>query len=142
MRRKEIMTNTLITSASFNRRRSGLFFYSFLLAVLLGPCFMPVFTSASEPLTNAARANSVDEINRAGEQALIEGKNSMEKGDYQKSIVLLTAAYEKLPLLGDYALLWRSRAYEGQGNTDKALEDLKTIKEKYKESPLVKKARL
>ncbi|MGO9013778.1 MAG: transglycosylase SLT domain-containing protein [Dissulfurispiraceae bacterium] len=142
MKRKEIMTNTLITSASFNRRRSGLFFYSLLLAVLLVPCFMPVFTSASEQLTNTARANAVDEINRAGEQALIEGKNSMGKGDYQKSIALLTAAYEKLPLLGDYALLWRSRAYEGNGDRDKALEDLKTITEKYKESPLVKKARL
>src|SRR5208283_2468086 len=61
---------------------------------------------------------------------------------YEKSIILLTAAYEKLPLLGDYALLWRSKAYEGNGNPDRALEDLRTIKEKYKESPLVKKARL
>src|SRR5208282_125115 len=41
-----------------------------------------------------------------------------------------------------YALLWRSRAYDGNGNPDKALNDLRTLKEKYKESPLVKKARL
>ena len=142
MKQKEIMIHTLITLANFNRRRSVLFFYCFLLAVLLAPGFMPVLTSASEPLTNAAGANAVAEINHEGAQALIEGKNSMEKGDYEKSIALLTAAYEKLPLLGDYALLWRSRAYEGNGNPDKALEDLKTIKEKYKESPLVKKARL
>jgi len=112
------------------------------LEVLLAPFFTPALTSASEPLPNAAGADAVAEINHEGEQALIQGKNSMEKGDYEKSVPLLTAAYEKLPLLGDYALLWRSRAYEGQGNTDKALEDLKTIKEKYKESPLVKKARL
>ncbi len=136
------MIRTLITSANFNRRRSVLFFHSFLLAVLLGAGFMPVLTSASEPLPNSAEANSVAEMNHEGARALINGKNSMEKGDYEKSIALLTAAYEKLPLLGDYALLWRSRAYESNGNPDKALEDLRTIKEKYKESPLVKKARL
>ena len=142
MKRKEIMIHTLITLANFNRERSVLFFYSFLLAVLLALGFMPVLTSASEPLPNAAGANAVAEISHEGAQALIKGKNSMEKGDYEKSITLLTAAYEKLPLLGDYALLWRSRAYEGNGNPDKALEDLRTIKEKYKESPLLKKARL
>ncbi len=136
------MIHTLITLANFDRRRSVLFFYSFLLAVLLAPGFMPVVTSASEPLPNTAEADSVAEINHEGEQALIKGKNSVEKGDYEKSIALLTAAYEKLPLLGDYALLWRSSAYEGNGNPDKALEDLRTIKEKYKASPLVKKARL
>lgn len=136
------MTDTSITSENFSRRRSGPFFCSFLLVVILAPCFIPVFTFASETLTKPASANTVDQINHEGEQALIDGKNSMENGDYQKSIALLTAAYEKLPLLGDYALLWRSRAYEGNGDRDKAIEDLKTIRDKYKESPLVKKARL
>jgi soluble lytic murein transglycosylase len=112
------------------------------LAVLLAPSLLPVLTFASGPLPKAAGAEAVTEINREGAQALITGRNIMEKGDYEKSIALLTAAYEKLPLLGDYALLWRSRAYEGNGNPDKALEDLRTIEEKYKESPLVKKARM
>ena len=134
------MIHTLITLANFNRPRSAIFFYIFLLAVILAPGFMPALTSASGPI--ASGANAAAEINHAGAQALIKGKDSMEKGDYEKAITLLTAAYEKLPLLGDYALLWRSRAYEGNGNPDKALEDLRTIKEKYKESPLVKKARL
>ncbi len=133
--------HTLITSANFNRLRSVLFFYSFLLAVLVAPGFMPALTSASEPLHDAAGTNAPPVTNREGAEALIGGKNSMERGDYEKSIALLTAAYEKLPLLGDYALLWRSRAYEGNGNPDKALEDLRTIEEKYKESPLVKKVR-
>ncbi len=136
------MIHTLITSANFKRRLSALFLYNLMPALLLAPFNMPALTYASQPLTNTAGANAVGEINREGEQALIEGKNSLEKGDYEKSIALLSAAYEKLPLLGDYALLWRSRAYEGNGNLDKALEDLKTIKEQYKESPLVKKARL
>jgi soluble lytic murein transglycosylase len=113
-----------------------------LIAVLLAAGFMPVLTSASGPLPNAAESNAVGKMNHEGAQALISGKKSLEKGDYEKSIALLTAAYEKLPLLGDYALLWRSRAYEGNGNPDNALKDLMTIKEKYIESPLVKKARL
>jgi len=85
--------------------------------------------AALEPVPNAA-------------QSLLEGKNSIERCEYEKAITLLTAAYEKLPVLGDYALLWRSRAYEGMENSDKALEDLKSIKEKYTGSPLLKQARL
>ncbi len=136
------MIHTLIISATSDRRRPVLFFYSLLLAVLLAPGIMPVLTSASELLPDAAGANAAAEKNHDGAQALIKGKDSLERGDYEKSIALLTVAYEKLPLLGDYALLWRSRAFEGAGEPDKALEDLSTIKEKYKESPLVKKARL
>jgi len=140
MKQKEIMIHILVTSANFNRLRSVLFFYSFLLGILLAPGFMPVSTLAAEPLPDMQAVSAAAEINHEGSQALIKGKNSMEKSDYEKSIALLTTAYEKLPLLGDYALLWRSMAYEGSGNPDKALEDLMTIKEKYKESPLVKEA--
>ncbi len=136
------MIHTLITLANFNRQRSTPFFYSLLLALLLTPGLIPVLTYASEPLPPVAGAGTMAETNHDGAQALAEGRNSMEKGDYEKAIALLTAAYEKLPLLGDYALLWRSRSYDGNGNPDKALEDLRIIKEKYKESPLVRKARL
>ena len=142
MKQKEIMIHTLITLANFNRQRSAPFFYSLLLALLLAPGFIPVLTYASEPLPPVAGSRTIAEINHDGARALAEGKNSMEKGDYEKAIALLTTAYEKLPLLGDYALLWRSRSYDGNGNPDKALEDLRIIKEKYKESPLIRKARL
>ena len=143
MKQKEITMHTLITSTNFNRRSPvRLLFSFFLLAVMLGPGLMPALIFAAGPLPNAAETNAATAINHEGAQALINGKNSIEKGDYEKSIALLTEAYEKLHLLGDYALLWRSMGYEGNGELDKALEDLRAIKEQYKDSPVVKKARI
>ncbi len=72
---------------------------------------------------------------------LASGKESLDKGDYESAAVLLTRAYEQLPLLGDYALLWRAKAYASRGDIERALADLKTVKEKYPDSPLMKKLR-
>lgn len=73
---------------------------------------------------------------------LLNGKNSLDKGDYESAISQLTTAYEKLPVLGDYALLWRARAYEDKGDMDRATADLRTIKERFKDSPLIKNVRI
>jgi soluble lytic murein transglycosylase len=73
---------------------------------------------------------------------LSEGKKNLDVKNYEKAISQLTAAYEKLPVLGDYALLWRSKAHEGQGDIEKAIEDIRAVKEKYKDSPLIKNARV
>lgn len=73
---------------------------------------------------------------------LLNGKNSLDKGDYENAISQLTTAYEKLPVLGDYALLWRARAYEDKGDMDRATADLRTIKERFKDSPLIKNVRI
>ncbi|MCL4456886.1 MAG: transglycosylase SLT domain-containing protein [Nitrospirae bacterium] len=72
---------------------------------------------------------------------LAEGKTSFNKLDNETAIEKLTAAYEKVPVLGDYILLWRARAYEAKGDIDKALADIKTIKDGYKDSPVIKSAR-
>jgi soluble lytic murein transglycosylase len=73
---------------------------------------------------------------------LLNGKNSLDKGDYESAISQLTTAYEKLSLLGDYALLWRARAYEDRGDIERAIADLRTIKELFKDSPLIKNVRI
>lgn len=73
---------------------------------------------------------------------LLNGKNSLDKGDYESAISQLTTAYEKLPVLGDYALLWRARAYEDRGDMDRAIADLRTVKERFKDSPLIKNVRI
>ncbi len=119
-----------IMSINFNPR-SQVHLYLFLLPVLFALCFMPASQTFGGP---------VQETVPDGAQALLRGKNYMECGNYEKAIALLTVAYEKLPLLGDYALLWRAKAYEGAGNSDRALQDLRSLKEKYRESRLVKKA--
>ena len=109
------------------------------ITFLLLPAALPA--SAEQPkITQEEQASEDKDTDKA--LCLVKGKNSLDKGDFERAVVLLTASYEKLPILGDYALLWRARAFEGKGDTDKALEDLRTIREKYKESPLLKKARL
>lgn len=73
---------------------------------------------------------------------LLSGKNSLDKGDHENAISQLTTAYEKLPVLGDYALLWRAKAYEDSGDIDRAIADLRTVKERFKDSPLIKNVRI
>jgi soluble lytic murein transglycosylase len=73
---------------------------------------------------------------------LLNGKNSLDKGDYENAISQLTTAYEKLPVLGDYALLWRARAYEDRGDIERAIADLRTVRERFKDSPLIKNVRI
>ncbi|MBF0558147.1 MAG: transglycosylase SLT domain-containing protein [Nitrospirae bacterium] len=141
MKQKEIMMPTLITLKSFSRR-SPAHLFSLLFSVLVAIVFAYASFSPSGLASAAEGANAVNDKNYDAAQSLLQGKNSLENGEYDKAILLLTAAYEKLPVIGDYALLWRSKAYEGKENHAGAIEDLRTIKLKYKESPLLKKARL
>jgi soluble lytic murein transglycosylase len=101
-------------------------FYLLLLSVALLITFLTTISLASDDVSNY----------------LLNGKNSLDKGDYENAISQLTTAYEKLPVLGDYALLWRARAYEDRGDIDRAIADLRTIKERYKDSPLIKTVRI
>lgn len=94
-------------------------------------------------VTSAPASGTNSSLNKSElYRSLAEGKSFLDKGDYYNAATKLTEAYDKLPLLGDYALLWRARAFEGKGDFDKALGDLKSIREKFKESPLIKKTRI
>ncbi|HEX8947869.1 MAG TPA: transglycosylase SLT domain-containing protein [Dissulfurispiraceae bacterium] len=114
-----------------------------LLIIALLLCLSP---GAAFPQTKTPAAPEALKTEEASAHSsahfLREGKTSLDKGNFDKAATLLSSSYEKLPVLGDYALLWRSKAYEGRGDMDKALADLRTLKEKYRESPLLKKAKL
>lgn len=71
-----------------------------------------------------------------------DGKDSLDRGDYKNAIIQLSKAIEDFDILSDYILLWRAKAYEGNGDINKAIADLKTIKENYKDTPLIKKIRI
>jgi len=73
---------------------------------------------------------------------ILSGKTSLERGDYDKAIVLLTAAADEMPFLGDYILFWRAQALDGKSETGKALEDLRTVLSKFPDSPIIKSVRM
>jgi soluble lytic murein transglycosylase len=86
------------------------------------------------------QALAVTDIETA--KVLLSGRKSLDASDYQTAVIQLTVAIDKVPQLSDYILMWRSDAYEGLGDHEKALADLRTIKTKYRQSPVIKKARL
>lgn len=73
---------------------------------------------------------------------LKEGIDALNKGDYKKAITQFNKAIADFDVISDYILLWRAKAYEGNGDIDKAIADLKTIKENYKDTPLIKNVRI
>ncbi len=84
--------------------------------------------NAQEPLTD-------------GLAQLRTGKLLLDKKEYSKAIPEFSAAIEKLPLLADYGLLWRSMAYEGLSEASLALNDISAILSDHKTSPLIRTAR-
>ncbi len=73
---------------------------------------------------------------------LLLGKTSLEMGDYEKALVFLTAAHEEMPFLDDYILFWRATAFEERAEYGKSLDDIRTIKASFPNSPLIKTIRL
>ncbi|MEW5746734.1 MAG: transglycosylase SLT domain-containing protein [Nitrospirota bacterium] len=113
----------------------GLLLFALLVAIMA--LIDPLCAATESPKGGTAPASAAEP-----DHPLAAGKRSLDKGEYEKAIALLGAAYEKAPALGDYALLWRSSAYEKSEDTGRALADLKTIRERYKESPLLKQVRI
>ncbi len=103
-------------------RYAALFFGLIILFILI----LPAVSSASDNVADY----------------LLNGKKSLDKGDYEKAISQLTESIEKLPLLSDYALLWRAKAYEEKGDIDKAINDLKSVSSQYPDSHLIKNIRI
>ena len=116
------------------KRKINYLFYSISVLCLL------ILICATNSISTEKPPENLSEKNPS--YYLSEGKDYLDRGYYENAVIRLTAAYEKLPVLADYALLWRSKAYEGKGDINKALGDLKIIKEKYSDSPLMKNAKL
>lgn len=112
-----------------------------VLALFLFPVPLSALSTASEPPKEEQAAASPVEAVKGAASALLQGKLCLDREEHEKAIPLLTASYEGLPVLGDYALLWRAHAYEKTGNTDGALADLQTLREKYRDSCLLRNAR-
>ncbi len=85
-------------------------------------------------------APSGPEVTRAAAH-FIRAKQCIEKGSYDEAIALLTEILEKLPLVDDHVLYWRSLAYEKKGDVDRALSDLSLIRSLKPDTPLLKKLR-
>ena len=72
---------------------------------------------------------------------LKKGKEALKKGKYEEAIASLSGAEKEIPLLGDYALLWLSDAYQKIGNHEESVRTMRTLMKKYPRSPLIKEAR-
>lgn len=77
-----------------------------------------------------------------GKACLIQGKKELESKKFEDAISSLSSAAREFPLLGDYALLWLSDAYQQTGNHQESLKTIRTLLTKYPRSPLVKKSRI
>ncbi len=77
-----------------------------------------------------------------GKALLKKGRNELETKKYEDAIVSLSAAEKEFPLLGDYALLWLSEAYHGIGKHRESLNAIRTLLNKYPNSPIKKKAHI
>jgi len=73
---------------------------------------------------------------------LVEGKQLLDKGQYEEAIAYLSTAAEEFPLLGDYALFWLCDAFHEYENHHRSLKTVRTLLKKYPRSPLVKRARI
>ncbi|MDI6801886.1 MAG: lytic transglycosylase domain-containing protein [Thermodesulfovibrionales bacterium] len=102
---------------------------------------LAVFSLLS-PTVTLASEDKPETISEELISCLIAGKKNLDSGNYNPAIESLTKAYEKTSILSDYILFWRAQAYEKEDYADNALSDLMTIKEKYKNSPLIKNVRI
>lgn len=105
-----------------------------LVPLALAPA--PLSSSTETPPQTAAAAPV-----KKAEHPLVAGKHCLDAGDYEKAVTLFTAAYDTTPALRDYVLLWRAAAYEKAGDAERALGDVRALRERFKESPLLKQAR-
>jgi peptidoglycan lytic transglycosylase len=76
-----------------------------------------------------------------GKAYLQKGKNELDNSRYDDAMVSLTRAWKEFPILGDYALLWLSDAYQETGDHKQSLETIRTLLKQYPYSPLAKKSR-
>jgi soluble lytic murein transglycosylase len=77
-----------------------------------------------------------------GKALLKKGKEELDGRKYEDAIKSLSEAEKEFPLLGDYSLLWLSEAYHETGNYTESLKTVRTLLEKYPDSPLKKKVRV
>ncbi|KAF0144646.1 MAG: soluble lytic murein transglycosylase [Nitrospirae bacterium] len=76
-----------------------------------------------------------------GRSLLLRGKDAMDAGRYPEAIESLSAAHEKVPVMGDYILFWLSKAYQEAADINESNNKIQELLAGYPDSPLRKKAR-
>lgn len=112
------------------KRKNTYYFKVILLFLLIFTLFLPFKSFAAE-------GQKTEDY-----ELIIEAKKYFDRKDFTKAITLINESIEKYKIFEDYLLFWRAIAYENMGDLDKAISDIKKIKETYKDSTIVKKARL
>ncbi|MCS7164325.1 MAG: transglycosylase SLT domain-containing protein [Thermodesulfovibrio sp.] len=72
---------------------------------------------------------------------LIEGRNFLKSGNFQKAEEYLTKSLKEFPEIGDYILLWRAISYKKMHRYEEALKDISDLKKSYPKSPIIKDAK-
>ncbi len=109
-----------------------------IIKIFMLALFLPFFLS-SDILSSTNKEGL--EFENSMVYSLYEGKRSLDRGEYDKAVSLLSVSYEKFPLLADYALYWRAEAYEKNGNIEGAIVDLNLLTQKFTNSPLYRSSR-
>jgi soluble lytic murein transglycosylase len=76
-----------------------------------------------------------------GKAYFVHGLERMESGEYEGAIKDFSEASEKLPIIGDHAILYISKIHLMLGNIDQSLKVLAELLEKYPDTPLRKEAK-
>ncbi|HMK56544.1 MAG TPA: transglycosylase SLT domain-containing protein [Dissulfurispiraceae bacterium] len=135
MRQREISRPIKSKSGNFDDFMTRIHrnaFLSLLIAVAAA-CVLPFTHADADEGTTATLCSPA---------CLLNGKSSLEMGDYEKALVFLTAAHEEMPFLDDYILFWRAKAFEGKAEFGKALSDIRTVKTSFPDSPIIKNVRM
>ena len=112
---------------------------SFRSKLLVLLCFLAAIVL---PLVWIGHSGSVSAETGGAGELFKRGRDDLEAGRYTDAVNDLSAAEKEFPLLGDYALFYLSDAYHNLGDHKKSADTVRTLLEKYPQSPLVKKARL
>lgn len=72
---------------------------------------------------------------------IANGRIELQKGRYKDAIEMLSQAYEKSPIIGDYILFWLSKAYREQEDFNSSNIKLKELLNRYPDTPLKRKVR-
>jgi soluble lytic murein transglycosylase len=77
----------------------------------------------------------------SGKAAFRSGLKQLSEGEYEVAAESFTAAHRKLPLLGDYALLYLGRAYLGMEKPEPSGKAIEMLLKNYPDTPVRKQAR-
>jgi len=108
--------------------------------ILFAALLLPFLSFASDETIGPVRDLSPSGVD--GKHLFLKAKNDMDAGRYAEAVIGLSEAYKKLPVVGDYILLYLSRAHSELGNLDESNSLIKEILKNYPDSLLRKKAGL